>query len=163
VVTAAAVRQQEPSSNLAVRHFHRSIDTTWRRTSYSALIRGAQEFGVSSEPEMTARDDEIDDFAVAVAVAPGAPVVGADVASPMSCLPAGATFGWLVHAVLENADPFAADLTAELEAQVREHSAWWPVDAEPEALASALVPLHDTPLGPLADGLTLRRIGLRDR
>ena len=31
---------------------------------------------------------------------------------------AGATFGSLVHAVLETADPFAADLAAELEAQV---------------------------------------------
>ena len=26
-----------------------------------------------------------------------------------------------------------------------------------------MVPMHDTPLGPLADGLTLRQIGLRDR
>jgi exodeoxyribonuclease V beta subunit len=161
VAPPADVRRPEPKANLAVRHFHRSIDTTWRRTSYSALIRAAQDFGVSSEPEMTARDDEIDDFAVAVT--PGAPAVGADVPSPMSDLPAGATFGSLVHAVLENADPFAADLAAELEAQVREHSTWWPVDAEPAALASALLPMHDTPLGPLAEGLTLRRIGLRDR
>ena len=66
----------------------------------------------------------------------------------MADLPAGATFGSLVHAVLENADPFAPDLAAELEAQVRAHSAWWPVDVDPAALASALVPMHDTPLGP---------------
>ena len=26
-----------------------------------------------------------------------------------------------------------------------------------------MVPMHDTPLGPLAGGLTLRQIGLRDR
>ena len=31
--------------------------------------------------------------------------------------------------------------------------------AAPE-LAAAMVPMHDTPLGPLADGLTLRQIGL---
>jgi exodeoxyribonuclease V beta subunit len=37
------------------------------------------------------------------------------------------------------------------------------VDAEPAALAAALVPMHHTPLGPLADGLTLRQIGVRDR
>ena len=30
-------------------------------------------------------------------------------------------------------------------------------------LAAALVPMHDTSLGPLADDLTLRQIGLRDR
>jgi exodeoxyribonuclease V beta subunit len=68
-----------------------------------------------------------------------------------------------VHAVLETADPFAADLAAELAAQIREHSVWWPVDAAPEDLAAAMVPLHDTPLGPLAPGATLRQIGLRDR
>jgi exodeoxyribonuclease V beta subunit len=37
------------------------------------------------------------------------------------------------------------------------------VDAEPATVASALLPMHDTSLGPLAEGLTLRRIGLRDR
>ncbi|HET9874979.1 MAG TPA: exodeoxyribonuclease V subunit beta, partial [Mycobacterium sp.] len=30
-------------------------------------------------------------------------------------------------------------------------------------LAAALVPMHDTPLGPLAAGVTLRQIGVRDR
>ena len=164
VVEVAALPRPEPATSLAVRHFHRSIDTTWRRTSYSALIRGAAESSdpaVSSEPEMTVRDDEIDD--AAVVGSPASPEPAEDMVSPMSDLPAGATFGSLVHAVLEHADPFAADLGAELSDQVRTHSTWWPVAAEPAALASALLPLHDTPLGELADGLTLRRIGLRDR
>ncbi len=115
---------------------------------------------------MTARDDEIEDALVAVTFdgrAGGADGIAAEVASPMSDLPAGATFGSLVHAVLENTDPFAADLATELEGQVRAHSRWWPVDAEPAALAAGLLPMHDTPLGPLAEGLTLRQIGLRDR
>ena len=34
--------------------------------------------------------------------------------SPMEGLPVGATFGSLVHAVLEEADPHAPDLHAEL-------------------------------------------------
>ena len=75
-------------------------------------------------------------------------------------LPAGAAFGSLVHAVLENADPLAPDLAAELEGHVREQMGWWDVDVEPPVLAEALVPMHDTPLGALADGLTLRQIGL---
>ena len=62
-----------------------------------------------------------------------------------------------------DADPFAADLAAELEAQIREHAVWWPVDVPAAELAAAMVPMHDTPLGPLADGLTLRQIGLQDR
>lgn len=143
--------------HLDSRHFHRAIDTTWRRTSYSGLIRLAQASGVSSEPDVAGLDDEVGDIPLT------SPVAGPDVPSPMADLPAGATFGSLVHAVLETADPFAADLAAELEAHIREHSAWWPVAAAPEELASAMVPMHDTPLGPLAGGLTLRHIGLSDR
>ena len=46
---------------------------------------------------------------------------------------------------------------------MRRHLPWWPVDVAAAELAAALVPMHDTPLGPLAAGLTLRQIGLRDR
>ncbi len=143
--------------NLDHRHFHRNIDTGWRRTSYSGLIRVAESTGVSSEPEVT----ELDDESGAVPLIQNAS--GPEVPSPMADLPTGAKFGTLVHAVLETADPLAADLATELESQIRKHSVWWPVDVPPEALAAALVPMHDTPLGPLAGGLTLRRIGLRDR
>lgn len=143
--------------HLDSRHFHRAIDTTWRRTSYSGLIRVAQASGVGGEPDVVGLDDEVGDIPLS------SPAAGPDVPSPMADLPAGATFGSLVHAVLETADPFAADLAAELEEHIREHSAWWPVAATPEELAAAMVPMHDTPLGPLAGGLTLRRIGLSDR
>ena len=48
--------------------------------------------------------------------------------SPMAERPAGATFGSLVHAVLEHADPFAADgLEAELCRRVSDQLRWWPV------------------------------------
>lgn len=147
----------ERTSELAVRHFHRKIDTSWRRTSYSGLLRAADTAGVSSEPEIAELDDEVDDLPVV------APATGADVPSPMAELPTGAAFGSLVHAVLETADPLAPDLAAELAEHVRAHTERWPVDVEPDELATALVPLHDTPLGPLAPGLTLRQIGLSDR
>ncbi|MGE0778369.1 exodeoxyribonuclease V subunit beta [Mycolicibacterium sp.] len=159
----AALREIEltaPPTDLAVRHFHRQIDAAWRRTSYSSLIRDADPgAGVSSEPEVAELDDELDDVPAPLP----AVEVDADVVSPMAELPSGAKFGSLVHAVLETADPFAADLAAELADQIRAHSVWWPVDVPAEELAAALVPLHDTPLGPLAGGRTLRQIGLRDR
>jgi exodeoxyribonuclease V beta subunit len=155
---APAVPRPMAPKDLAVRHFHRVIDTTWRRTSYSALIREADDAGVGSEPETTGRDDE-----VAGLVVSSAPSSGADLASPMADLSAGAAFGSLVHAVLQTADPAAPDLAGELEAQVCRHSAWWAVDVAAAELASALVPMHDTPLGPLAPGVTLRQIRLRDR
>jgi len=149
---------EPPPDDLAARHFHRLIDTAWRRTSYSGLVRSAQEnAGVSSEPEVVELDDEVPDIALVT------PAQGSDLASPMADLPTGAKFGTLVHAVLENTDPLAADLAAELRAAIDTHSVWWPVGVPSGDLAAALVPMYDTPLGPLADGLTLRQIGLSDR
>lgn len=157
VAPAPSLAAEPMPDRLGNRHFHRGIDTGWRRTSYSGLIRAAQARGVSSEPEIGELDDEVGDIPLVSAVS------GPDVPSPMADLPAGATFGTLVHAVLETADPLAADLAAELETQIRAHSAWWPVAAAPEELAAAMVPMHDTPLGALTDGRTLRQIGLPDR
>jgi exodeoxyribonuclease V beta subunit len=143
--------------NLDSRHFHRGIDTGWRRTSYSGLIRVAESTGVSSEPEVTELDDEVGDIPLTPAAS------GPDVPSPMAALPSGATFGSLVHAVLETADPDAADFAVELENQVRRQLRWWSVDVTAAELAAALVPMNETSLGSLAGGLTLRQIGLRDR
>lgn len=113
---------------------------------------------MASEPEVAELDDEVADIALVT------PAHDADaVPSPMAELPTGAKFGSLVHAVLETADPLAADLEAELRAQIDKHSVWWPVDVPAADLAAALVPMHDTPLGSLADNLTLRQIGLADR
>jgi exodeoxyribonuclease V beta subunit len=160
VPEAGPVPTRGPDAELGVRRFERSIDTAWRRTSYSGLVRAAEETrGVGSEPEVEALDDEVGEVPLAVP----APEVGADLASPMADLPAGATFGSLVHGVLEHADPLAVDLATELATRVREQLAWWPVDAVVDDLAAALVPLHRTPLGPLAPGLTLGDIGLPDR
>jgi exodeoxyribonuclease V beta subunit len=157
IAPVAELAGVERRDDLSARHFHRHIDTTWRRTSYSGLIRGAETSGVSSEPEVVQLDDEVAEIAVS------APPAGADLPSPMADLPTGATFGSLVHAVLETADPLAADLATELQTQVEQHSVWWPVEVAAAELAAALVPMHDTSLGPLADGITLRQIGLRDR
>ena len=157
IVAPSASPAAPPLPDFAVRHFHRGIDTTWRRTSYSALIRGAEPVGVESEPEVSARDDEVEGVVIT------APSTGLDLASPLADMPSGAAFGSLVHAVLETADPSAPDLALELEEQVRRHLAWWPVDVAADDLAAALVPMHDTQLGLLASDVTLRQIGVRDR
>jgi exodeoxyribonuclease V beta subunit len=159
VAAAPKVHLDGPPKELGVRRFDRPIDTAWRRTSYSGLVYAVDLPAVSSEPEIGGLDDETG----VVPVGRSAAAAGTEVASPMSDLPGGATFGNLVHAVLQNADPLAADLTAELESQIRAQSVWWPVDVAPEALAAALVPMHETPLGPLGGGLTLRQIGFKDR
>ncbi|WP_307855976.1 UvrD-helicase domain-containing protein [Nocardioides faecalis] len=169
---------------LGARRFTRTVDGGWRRTSYSSLSKvdvaaDAARPGVDSEPEIDAKDDEqLGDVAGVVTVPdPGRPEEsgepgqpgepgGADplaMASPMATLPVGATFGSLVHAVLEHADPAAPDLRAELLAHIDEQLTWWPVPVEPEDLADALLAVLDTPLGPLFEDTTLRRIGVRDR
>ncbi len=156
------VRSSESTGTFAVRSFDRAVDTGWRRTSYSGLLRHAEqarEAGVHSEPEVADRDDESEDLTLSEAPA----AAGSELVSPMAELPRGAAFGSLVHAALETADPLAGDLGAELTAQVAEAQAWWPLEVEPAVLAEAMLPMHDTPLGPLAADVTLRRVGLADR
>lgn len=107
----SSLEKPVPVPGFEVRHFHRRIDTTWRRTSYSDLVRGSEAVTVTSEPAAGGRADEVE---IAVVAAPGS---GADLTSPLAALPSGASFGSLVHAVLETADPAAPDLAAELEAR----------------------------------------------
>ena len=92
------------------------IDTEWRRTSYSGLIRVEEQAIATSEPEVPGKDDEpVEGDGEEVPVSGAVDVAeAADLPSPMADLPAGAGFGSLVHAILEHADPEAPDLRAEL-------------------------------------------------
>ena len=173
-----APEQQVPdgdgTADLRVGTWTRRVDHGWRRTSYTSLStpRGLQGMeltgGVGSEPEVTPREDEPDTPEPVLADEPALPglempVPGADVPSPMAGLPVGATFGSLVHGVLEHADPQAPDLRAELLEHIAEQRVQWPVSLDAEELADALVAVNDTPLGPLAGGATLRQVGREDR
>lgn len=165
VAGARPLPAPDPPGDLTCRRFSRMLDADWRRTSYSGLIRveeQAARVALESEPEVAGTVDE-----EATTDEPG--VVAAprerdqELPSPMDALPAGATLGSLVHGVLEHADPEAPDLLAELTARVEEQRRWWSVPTPSEELAAALLPSLHTPLGPLADDLTLARIPLRDR
>jgi exodeoxyribonuclease V beta subunit len=118
-----------------------------------------QPTGVTSEPEVNPMDDEPDADGTTGEV----PQRVAGIPSPMADLPSGASFGSLVHGVLELADPEAADLRAELVSHTRDQLQWWPVGVPAEEIADALLPAQHTPLGPLASGLRLVDIPLRDR
>ncbi|MEU6137411.1 UvrD-helicase domain-containing protein [Nocardioides sp. NPDC047086] len=158
-VTAATPVREAPSGVLAARPFTREVDAEWRRTSYSGLIRVDEGVAATSEPEVEGKDDEPIAEDVDLVEAPAEE----EHLSPMAELPKGAGFGSLVHAVLEHTDPEAPDLAEELLAKTREQLRWWPVPATAEDLATAILPLNLTSLGPLADGLTLAEIPLRDR
>jgi exodeoxyribonuclease V beta subunit len=174
VTDAVPPARHDDPGVLAVRAFDRTVDTDWRRTSYSGLVR-VEETGpaeVTSEPEARGLEDEPEapeaGSRPVLDPAPDpmpdpAPAAMRDVPSPMGDLPAGSAFGSLVHAVLEHADPEAPDLREELRTRVVEQLRWWPVQVTAEELADALLPLHATPLGPLAPGVTLGDVALRDR
>ncbi len=127
--------------------------------------------GVGSEPEFTQREDETIDGAASPS--DGRPVPAQHghlpsaqllaVVSPMAQLPVGAAFGTLVHAVLEHVDAWARDLPAEVRSSCATQVARFGSAVDPDLLASALVPVLRTPLGPLADGITLADVDGRDR
>ncbi len=167
--TSSWARAVSSGTQLTAASFDRTLDVSWRRTSYTGLTRAVHEPdastpGVSSEPEVEERQDE-----------PATPH-GADspadldeamlqaVPSPLADLPAGAAFGTLVHEVLEGLDTSATDLAADLsqrcEAAV---SARLGTTVDPGALAAGLLPVLDTPLGSLAGGMRLRDIPPSDR
>ncbi len=154
---------QHPPLELAT--LARSLDLTWRRTSYSGLTADAHQqatTGVSSEPEDGGLQDEQDEQGTAAPlVPPPAGDLAGHLASPMAGLPAGTGFGTLVHAVLERVDPSAADLPAELLRVCQEMPR--PGDVSPAALAAALQPALLTPLGGLAAGRTLHELPPGDR
>jgi exodeoxyribonuclease V beta subunit len=128
-----------------------------------------QPVGVSSEPEVEPKDDEAGPRDPTESEPGGHSETDASslekgpVISPMGDLPSGASFGSLVHGILELADPEASDLRAELLARTHEQLQWWPVGAEAQQIADALMPSQHTSLGPLASGLSLVDIPLRDR
>jgi len=146
---------------LGARSFTRVIDHDWRRTSYSALAAAGEAAapggaeGTEPEGEAVGSNDEEE-----VVVAERA---GTGIRSPMAGLPVGATFGSLVHAVLETADLQAGDLRAELRDRIVEQRVRWPVDLDVAELAHALELVCATPLGMIADDVTLRDLVPRDR
>ncbi len=148
---AAIPRADSPAATLAARRFARVIDTTWRRTSYSAITAAAHEHlhslgsgpggesGASSarapanrgsEAEPTATDDE-----TVVSLGPIQHPETRDPRlaelSPMAALPGGTAFGSLVHTIAEYVDPFASgraggDLSSAVRAQVAAQMALLP-------------------------------------
>jgi exodeoxyribonuclease V beta subunit len=140
-------------TELVVRRLDREVDTSWTRTSYTSLVRRDEGLSVGSEPATVGPDDEVD----VVADVDLAPVLGP---SPWAGLAGGAALGTLVHGVLEDVDPAVlargtADLESEVRRRVEEQLALRPITVDVDVLVPALADTLRTPLGPLADDLTL--------
>ncbi len=142
----------------------RTVDLTWRRTSYSALTAGTHH----EVAEGTLLTDEPPDPADAVPPELGSlsePPAGSDGhldrLSPMAELPGGVAFGSLVHAVFEPFDPTDLDSLASI---VAHETRRLPVaDVSDEALVAALLPALHTPLGAMFGGRRLLDIPAADR
>ena len=148
----------------------REVDQAWRRTSYTGLSSAAEALSASGGGRLRQRAGGRRPRPTSRRSRPSrhdAPAATRRRRRRWRTLPVGATFGSLVHAVLEHADPAApdhgGDLRAELLHHIDQQRLRWPVDLDAEELADALVAVCDSPLGPLAGDLTLRQVGLGDR
>ncbi len=153
--------KSEADGELVVARFDRDVDQSFRRTSYSAIVRAAHEAAhaaahgeetasaVGSEPDdQVVREGELVDEPVDTAAdagsaeesPPGTP-------SLMNGMPFGARFGTLVHEVLEHVDTAADDRSAHVREMCAQGARRTAFDIDVDALAVALEGVLTTPLG----------------
>lgn len=142
---------------IATARFGRSVDMTWRRTSFSGLTADVEHVVTRDNPETTAKTDE-----------PPPPSdeegeVLVPAVLPMAALPGGFAFGNLVHGIFEEVDLTGADRAERLAAASRIHVASSGSTADPEQLAPALVGVSETPLFAEADSVRLADIARSDQ
>lgn len=157
--------ERESAPAMSVARFNRRIDQDWRRTSYSAIVAAAHAehrsiVQAGSEPEEGVVVDEPLEVAVEGTTAADA---ATGMASLMNGLPFGASFGTLVHEVLEDVDTSASDMKAHVHERVSEGAARRGFDVDIDKLTSALIGVLTTPLGLGSGAQTLWDVGPSDR
>lgn len=189
-----------PRAELAIATLDRPLDRSLRRWSYTAIARQAttQHHHDVDEPgdERTDRltDEPVeelpDDDATTAAAEPAAPtqepagertdspeqlsldslLPDPTAPSPLAALAAGAAFGNLVHAILEEVPFDHPDLRVALRHELGRQLSWRRVDlgaggdeAARAQLVDGLVAVIETPLGPSFAGRPLRSLTPRDR
>ena len=156
------------SGDLHVRRFDRSLDVTWRRTSYTALTAAAHEArsgsAVASEAEDAPLDDElpVEPTRLPTAADASETALRAE-ASPMAGLGKGPAFGVLVHAVLESVAFDDPDLDASLSSAIRTSTRFGRSGAPAGELAAALTAVIGTPLGPTVGEVRLADVPRTNR
>ena len=178
------VSESAPAPALEVAVLDRDPDRSRNRWSFSAIVERAgtstfdptdpslADTGAGDEQAGPAGADGAMPTAGPWPTSPAFPDTGATT-GPLALLPAGAAFGTLVHAVLEEVDGTDADLEAQLAATVdrqleRRPLALDPVDGTgPDSgrrlLVDGLAAAIGTPLGPLCGHRRLADIGPGDR
>jgi exodeoxyribonuclease V beta subunit len=149
--------------SLAAARFERSLDTRWRRTSYTAITAAAHERLVGSEPEERGLVDEPEGPLLSAAGL----VADASAAVPLATMGAGPEIGTVIHRALEEVEFDDTDLEGALSGAVvlvagaRDAAALLgcPVEAVADGLAAAL----RTPLGGAFGHLSLSSFSRGDR
>ena len=168
VLVSPAPAQQVPRAAptvplLEVRGFGRSIDRTWRRTSYSGLTTAAHEAPAVAGLALTADEPGVDE-PVDHEGRPAPQAIRSGHPGRLSGLPGGTDFGTLVHAVLERFDPTGHDPRRRIPALVDHWLARFPLRDVPAVdLAAGLADVVATPLDRLTDGRSLAEHQLTDR
>ncbi|HEX4903548.1 MAG TPA: UvrD-helicase domain-containing protein, partial [Acidimicrobiales bacterium] len=163
----------EDPGTLDVRRFDRTIDDSWRRTSYSAITALAHEVAHArpgTAPAAPEHDDRgLEDERMLDEIVPAAGT-GDPLEVSLRAVPtvfgesgAGARFGTLVHAVLEHTDFTAPDLEGALRAALADQHRSGLADIDAGALVAGLAAAIRTPLGPLAGELPLGALAPADR
>lgn len=162
--------RSQPERLLDARRFEDHIDRAWQRTSYTGLTAALHD-AASAQPidpdtdEAELPADQLADEITADDPLGAASLAGpGDLASALAGLPGGTQFGSLVHAILEQVDPAAADLPAALTATTAPLLERFPLAGiDLGALVAGLSQTLTTPLGVLTDGRSLRELGAANR
>ncbi len=155
------------TADLMAAKFERTLDTGWRRVSYSAITRDVHEAAaIGSEPEEELTSDED------VAAAPRLSTAGhrddendlRAVPLLLSGMPGGTLVGTVIHGALEQIAFDAPGLASEVAEALRHEQARRSVDlGHRDAVVAGLCAAIESPLGPLTDGIRLRDVARRDR
>jgi exodeoxyribonuclease V beta subunit len=146
--------------------FDRTLDTEWRRASYSSITRAAHEQpAIGSEPETPMT---VDEEVLSIPAVPDTPSllgeVGREVGLWLADMPGGAAVGTVIHGVFEHLDFEAPDLSLAVEEAVAKESSWRNVDlGDAATVAAGLCAAVTSSLGPLVGGRALRDVARRDR
>jgi exodeoxyribonuclease V beta subunit len=145
--------------------FDRTLDTAWRRVSYSGITRDVHAApAIGSEPEDAGTVDEPPQ-----AWAPAPPPEGRLAAAPpvalgLAAMPGGTLVGTVVHEVMQETRFEATDLFGEVDRALRGAETRRNADLGNRAdVTAGLVTAIESPLGPLVGDLTLRAVRREDR
>ncbi len=132
-------------------------DRAWRRWSFTSITRTRDQVWTPT-PSIVGGTDEPEDLDDLDTEAGSSPT-----GVPLADVLAGASFGTLVHTVLERVDPAHPDFADHLRAEVQLQLQRDRLDVQPDVLAAGLLAAAHTSLGPLADGRRLVDIPATDR